>query len=248
MRPACHRLLSISILSVILIASLQAQSGRPSDPGKDSLVQYIQTQYGLDQELYNGFQVYAHLLKYKGDPFFPEDAFYEGSVSMGGESYEKVRLKFNGFSQNLILEYTDFQGRYNQIELISTRIDSFRLGAYRFKKLSLLPGKPRFYQEMTAGPLTCYIHWRKDINATRDDMDYSHEYSKALGTFYLRYRGELHTFSNRNSYLSIFPESMQPGLKKYFRQEHLSMKTAVPGDIQDLLLFTNQLTDSLPGP
>ncbi len=248
MRPACHRLLIVSILSVILSASIHAQSGIPSNPGKDSLVRFIQTQYGLDQELYNGFQVYAHLLKYKGDPFIPEDAFYAGSVSVGGKEYDQIRLKFNGFSQSLILEYTDLQGRYNQIELISTRIDSFRMGAYRFKKLSLVSGRPLFYQELKAGSLTCYIHWRKDINATRDDMDYSHEYSRPLGTFYLSHQGGLHTFSNRKSYLSLFPEPIHAGLKKYFRQEHLSLKKAAPEDIQKLLEFTYELTNNLPGP
>jgi hypothetical protein len=248
MRPACHQLLTVSILSVILCTSMHAQSGRPSEPGKDSLVQYIRSQYGLDQELYNGYQVYTHLLKYKGDPFIPEDAFYAGSVSVGGARYEEVRLKYNGFSQRLILEYTDLQDRYNQIELISTRIDSFRMGAYRFKKLSLVSGRSLFYQELKAGSLTCYIHWRKDIHATRDDMQYSHEYSRPLGTFYLSYKGVLHTFSNRNSYLLLFPEAVHAGLKKYFRQEHLSLKKAASEDIQKLLRFTDELTATLPGP
>jgi hypothetical protein len=238
----------ISVFSAFLCVSLHAQPEGSADAEKDSLLHYIQTKYGLDQELYNGFQFYTHLLKYKGDPYFPEDSFYEGSVSLGGTEYDQIRLKYNGFSQDLILEYTDFQGRYNQLNLISSRIDSFRLGSYCFKKLYLQSGKSLFYQELKAGRLTCYIHWRKDINATRDDMDYSHEYSRPLGTFYLSYKEKLHSFSNRSSYLSIFPESLHSGLKRYFRQQRLSLKKASAEEIQDLLLFTRQLTEISPDP
>jgi hypothetical protein len=236
----------ISVFSAFLCVSLHAQPERSVDAGKDSLLHYIQTKYGLDQELYNGFQFYTRLLNYRGDPYFPEDSFYEGSVSLGGMEYDQIRLKYNGFSQDLILEYTDFQGRYNQVNLISSRIDSFRLGSYCFIKLDLQSGKSLFYQELKAGRLTCYIHWRKDINATRDDMDYSHEYSRPLGTFYISYKEKLHSFSNRRSYLSIFPESLHSGLKRYFRQQRLSLNKASPEEIQELLLFTMQLTDISP--
>ena len=248
MRPVQERMMCFVFLSVILCACLHAQPARSPDPEKDILLSFVQKHYGLDQELYNGFQYYAHLVNYKGDPFFPEDAFYEASVCMKGVEYDQLRLKYNAYSQSLILGYTDFEGRYNQITLISTRIDSFRLGEYRFRRLSLLSGKPLFYQELQVGPLCCYIHWRKDINATRDDLQYSNEYSRALATFYLQYKGELHSFSNRSSYLSLFPVSMQSSLKKYFRQEHLSLKKAVPSDIQNLLVFTKQLTDTMQGP
>lgn len=244
MYPACCRMLCLAFFSVILCVNLHAQPSESNEAGKDSLVSYVQQQFGLDQELYNGLLYYKQQVNYKGDPFFPMDSFYGGSVSIGGKEYDQLSLKYSAYSQSLVLEYTDYEGRYNQLELIGTRIDSFRLGAYSFKKLSLLSHEPMYYQEMKAGALTCYIHWRKDIHATSNDLTYSYEYTRSQGRFYIKYQGEIRSFTNRNSYLSVFPESSEQAIKKYFRQQRLSVKKASPEDILDLLIFTSQLTKS----
>lgn len=240
-----YRTLTLFILSFFLHGYLSAQSSGSPDSGKDSLSAYIQMKYGLDQELFNGFQYYTRLVKYKGDPFFPEDSFYEGSVSIKGVEFENVRLKYNSYSQFLILEYTDFEGRYNQLSLNNAQIDSFRLGAHGFQKLSLLGEEPLFYQVINSGSLSCYIHWAKDIHATRDDLQYTYEYTKALATNYISYLGEIQTFTNRKSFLSSFPESMHSEIKKYSKLQRLSFKTVDPDDIQNLLMHIKQLEETL---
>jgi len=245
MPHALHRMLFLLFVSFSLSAYLNAQPLKSTGPDNDSLSRYIQMKYGLDQELFNGFQYYKRLVKYKGDPFFPEDSFYEGSVSIKGVAYENVRLKYNSYSQFLILEYTDFEGRYNQLRLNNAQIDSFRLGAHGFQKLSLLGEEPLFFQVINSGPVSCYIHWAKDIHATSDDLDYTYEYTKPLSTNYISYLGEIQTFTNRKSFLSCFPESMHSEIKKYSKLQRLSFRTADPGDIQNLLVHINQLEETL---
>ncbi len=239
-----HRLLFFLLFSFFLSGYLNAQPSGSADSGKDSLSGYIQMKYGLDQELFNGFQYYKRFVKYKGDPFFPEDSFYGGSVSIKGVEYDNVQLKYNSYSQYLILEYTDYQGRYNQLRLNNAQIDSFQLGEYSFQKLSLLDEDALFYQVINSGSVSCYIHWAKDIHATSDDLQYTYEYTKPLSTNYVSYQGEIQTFSNRNSFLSIFPESMQAEIKKYFRQQRLSFREVDPGDIHNLLIHIIQLEET----
>jgi len=142
------------------------------------------------------------------------------------------------------LEYTDFQGRYNQLILNNIHIDSFRLDTYRFQNLQLFGEGLLFYQVVRSGPVTCYIHWTKNIHSTSDDLQYSHEYTGALGTYYLSYQGEIKTFSNRNTFLSIFPESMQGEIKRYLRQQGLSFREAGSADIQNLLNYISQLGET----
>ncbi|MCK4751574.1 MAG: hypothetical protein KAT15_31170 [Bacteroidales bacterium] len=224
---------------------MNAQPSGSPDSGKDSLSSFIQMKYGLDQELFNGFQYYKRYIKYKGDPFFPEDSFYEGSVCIRGVEFDNVRLKYNSYSQYLILEYTDYQERYNQLKLNNAQIDSFQLGAYGFQKLSLFGEEPLFYQVLCSGAIICYIHWAKNIHATSDDLQYSYEYSRPLGTFHLSYKGEIQTFNKRKTFISILPVSMQAEIKKYFRQQRLSFREAGPGDIQKLIVYVSQLGETL---
>jgi len=245
MPPSLHRWFFLLFLSFNLSGHLSAQPPKYQDSGKDSLSGYIQMKYGLDQELYNGFQYYKRYVNYKGDPFFPEDVFYDGSITIRGIEYDYVRLKYNSYSQFLVLEYTDFKGRYNQMRLSSIHIDSFQLGDYGFQKLSLLGEEPLFYQVFSAGTLTCYIHWAKDIHATSDDLQYSYEYTKALGNYYVSYGEEVRTFNNRKSFISLFPDPVQGEIKKYFRSHSLSFREAGPGDIQKLIEYVSQVEETL---
>jgi len=233
-------ILQILLSSCILLAVTGNAVAQPSNPGlaeSDSLSWYIRMKYGLDQELINGFQFYRRYVKYKGDPYFPADSFYRGSVYLKGNGYDGVQLKYDSYSQQLILGYTDFKNQYNQLIINSIHVDSFSLGIHRFKQMAL-PGRDiLFYQVLEAGPVTCYIHWRRDIHVTHDDMQYSHEYTGPIGTYYIRYNGRVRPFNNKRSLVHLFPESLQPAIKRYIRQQRIRLREAGPGETQHLINF-----------
>ena len=138
-------LFSLSLI-LIITGNGSAQTSNSSIPEADSLSWYIQMKYGLDQELINGFQYYTRNVQYRGNPFFPDDIFYTGSVTLRGVKYDNVQLKYDNYSQYLILAYTDFKEQYNQLIINSIHVDSFRLGIYYFKNLAIAGQKERFYQ------------------------------------------------------------------------------------------------------
>lgn len=236
-----YQLLSYLILVLALNLGLPAKLSGQSELEKDSLMGYVHMNYGLDQDLFNGFQYYKRFARYLGDPFFPEDLFYEGSVWVNGAHYDKLQLKYDIFSQYLIIAYTDFQARYNQLRLNTVHIDSFLLGTNHFHKLVFQNEDPLFYQVLSSGPLTCYIHWQRVLEATHNDLDYSHEYSSPLADYYISHMEVIQTFSNKKSFVSIFPESIRLKLKKYIRHNSISFRSANPPDIQNLLNYLNQL-------
>jgi len=245
--PRSTLLILFSTLIVLTLAGTgraQLPNTRPSD--NDSLSWYIEMKYGLDQELFNGLQYYKKYVQYKGDPFYPEDNFYNGSVTLKGITYDGVQLKYNCYSQQLILGYTDFKEQYNQLIINNIRIDSFRLGTYRFKNAALADHRVLIYQFMEAGPVTCYIHWKREIHTTHDDLRYSHEYTDPIGAFYIGYNDVIHPVDNRKTIIMIFPESIQPDIKRYFRREHLQLSKAGTGEIQDLLTFIGNLSEPVP--
>jgi len=245
--PNLKLLLSLFVV-LILTGKGIAQPSNHSAPKTDSLSWYIEMKYGLDQELFNGFQYYKHYIQYMGDPFFPDDAFYPGSLSSRGIRYEDLHLKYDSYSQYLILEYSDFTGIYNQLILNGIHIDSFHLGGYYFQKLSLTDGNPLFYQVLNSGSLTCYIHWKKEISSISYDFQYTHEFSKLKGTYYINYGEQIHPFTNKKSFISIFPASLQADIKKYFRQQRFNFREADPTDIQDILNFIVANMETPPRP
>jgi len=240
MSGSLHRILLLAVVALILSGQMEAQPLGSADPDADSLERYIQIKYGLDQELVSGFQYYVRFPQYKGDPFFPEDAFFEGSVSLRGFQYNNVGLKYNSFSQSLILEYTDLLDGYNLLRLNNSHIDSFRLETFRFQKLSFFGEEPKFYQVLSSEHVRCYIHWRKDIQAINNSIQHTHVYTGPQGTYYLDYEGRIQSFTNRKSFLSLFPVSMQAEIKEYFKRNHFSFRKAGPADIENLLIFISQ--------
>jgi len=221
----------------ILTVNGRAQSSNSAIQDTDSLNWFIEMKYGLDQELINGFLYYNQHPQYKGDPYFPEDLFYRGSVSLSGASYDDVLLKYDSYSQHLILKYTDYYGRMNHLILNEIHIDSFCLEANCFKNLSLDDGETRFYQVIESGSVSCYIYWRRDIHTTSYDFTYTHEYGDLKGIYYIRYMGNFHPIANRKELLGIFPNSLQPDIKRYLRQVNFRLKEAGPEDFQNLLSF-----------
>jgi hypothetical protein len=242
-RPLLQILFSLGLL-VLLTGFGSAQTSDTGIPETDSLSWYIQMKYGLDQELYNGLQYHKRNVQYKGDPYFPEDVFYKGSVTIKGVKYEPEWLKYDSYLQDLILEYTDFQGRYNQLILNNIQVESFCLGSFCFQNLSLADDPHRFYQVLESGHVSCYIHWRREIHATHDDLKYSHEYTRPIGTYFIRYGDQLYSFVNRKEILGIFPDSVQPEMKKYLRKQHFQLRETGPNEIQGLINFISSLLET----
>lgn len=241
------QILLTSCVALILNGHLSAQPLQPADPDTDSLSWYIQMKYGLDQELFNGFQYYERYVQYKGDPFFPENSFYMGSVTLKGIQYDDLQLKYDSYSQHLILEYTDFKNSYNQLIINSIHADSFRFGTYLFQKLSISGEEPVFYQVLNSGPVTCYVHWRKSITFLNFDSQYTYKFTAPIGKYYIKYGGRIQPFTNRKSFISIFPDSLQPEIKRYCRHERLSLRKADSSDIQQILDFICSCNESLSG-
>jgi len=235
------QLLASTFLAFSLTVQVTGQHYKSTDHEKDSLIGFIQEQYGLDQELYTGYQYFNLFKQYKGNQFFPEDSYIEGSLRYKGIQYDHIRLKYDCHSQYLVLEYTDFKGRVNRLILDSEYIESFWLGPFRFQKLLLKAENPMFYQVLSSGSITCYVHWKKYLISTSNDLQYAQEFTEPFGDFFISYNGQIKSVSNRDSYISLFPEFLHREIKKYFRQHRFTFRTAGLVDIQKLLLHTSQL-------
>jgi hypothetical protein len=239
-------LLSLFI-SVTLASSGSAQLSAGDLPGEDSISWYIRMKYGLDQELYNGIQYQNRNLLYKGDPCFPDDHFYEGSVTLKGITYHDLQLKYDCYSQHLILAYTDFKKQYNELIINSILVDSFSLGDYRFKNTALSGPRVLFYQVLESGPVTCFVHWKREIQSTHNDLRYLYEYTGPGGAYYIGYGGRIYPVNSRRTFTSIFPQPLQPQIRKYFRRHRFRFRDAGPVEIQSLLNFVSSHSEPIPG-
>jgi hypothetical protein len=235
------RLNVICILLLFILPGWPGHAQTVSDPGGDreALADYIRKEYGLDQELYRGYLFYDAYFQHLGDPYFPRDAFSPGSLTRNGVLFDGLSLKYDCHAQVLVMEYTDLEGRYNQLIFEQSSIDAFTLGKLNFKKLGPDGGESSFYQVISAGPLSCCIHWKRDAVPLSNNFRYLYEFTDPIGKYFLEYHEIIHPFSGKKSFTALFPPEMAPGIRKYMRARKFSFKRADTGDLEELFNYIN---------
>jgi hypothetical protein len=240
------RLGILIFLYLLPVRPIISQAPYSSVQERDSMLRYIHKEYGLNQELINGIQFYQRYSFCEGDPYFPSDKFYRGVLHLReGESHQ-VQMKYDIFAQQLVVGYTDYGNRYNQVIIDSIRIDSFQIGKYLFKKLDISGFKPMFYQVYTSGQVSCFIHWTKRMIPASFRGLYTHRFSDPDGYFFLMYRGKVQSFDNRKTLFSILPEAIQFDLKKYLRQQKIRISGASIDEIEGLIYFIDKKLELQP--
>jgi hypothetical protein len=240
MPRSLQRLLCKILLALIACSSISGQSFSSGRPGSDTLYRYIQLKYGLNQEIYSGTQFYEKYTRYKGDPYYPADQFYPGTITLQGITYEELNLKFDCYTHQLVLTYVDLQDRYNQLILDPNRIDSFSLGPLHFQKYALSGKNPSFFQVMKTGPVTALILWKKNVRTISFDTRYTYEFTDPTAVWLMEIGGEVHPISGRKSFFSLFPDHLQPVVKDFLKTHRINFRKPDEPSISEMIRFTAQ--------
>ena len=241
--------LKIIILLLLAIpgqATLTGQSSR-TDPRlqewkaqgalRDSLDSYILKQFGPNQVLLNGYQYYEEYRRYKGNPYLAREDFFTGSVSRSGQNFEGLQLKYDCFAQLIVVEFSQTGTDLNRVMINNTDTDSFRVGDMHFIKTSLNGESEIYYQVIEADPLTCYVHWEKELIPLSNDLRYPYEFSRSKALVFVRLEHELQQVQGRKAFSAMFPGELSTPLRKYYRRNQFRFSNAGPEALTQLIRF-----------
>ena len=219
------------------------ESSADSPPGYAELVDWA---YGQDQELVNGLQYYNRNPRSLGHPYLLEGWVHQGSVRIRGKFYNNIWLKYDIYAQQLEVEYQTINGADNQVILVSDRVNEFYIGSYYFKKLKLEEelDDEQFYQIIGGGRLVWYIRWDKKLVPISGDPRFIEEFTSPKRNYLLELDGSVHPFSNKKSFVDLFPESVQKDIKKLIKSNQLQIRGA---STEQLELFIMAASNILEG-
>ncbi|MCK4745443.1 MAG: hypothetical protein KAT15_00330 [Bacteroidales bacterium] len=203
--------------------------------GQGTFPDLVDHAFGLDQDLVNGVQYYNRYLRSQGHPYFLEDRFENGSVTVDGKLYQDVKLKYDLFSQRVELEYKTFSGGDNRLITVAEHMDAFRLGLYKFSRLELDGTTARFYQVIASDHFTCLVHWQKKLIPINSSTVYIEQFTKPSRTYWLELDGRTEPISNRKTFAKLFPLDKQQEIRRLIRQKHFSFRNATPDEIIRLI-------------
>jgi hypothetical protein len=191
--------------------------------------------YGQDQELVNGMQYYNKHPRSLGHPYLLEGWVHQGSVILRGKVYSGVWLKYDIHKQQVEVEYQTMSGGENQVILVGDRLDAFTIGDNEFKRMVLDEELgEQFYQVIGGGPVILYIRWEKKLVPISGDSRFIEEFTTPRRSYMLEMNGSVQPFSNKKSFVALFPRAVQKDIKKLIKHNHLLIRSA---SAQQLELF-----------
>lgn len=215
-----------AVIAICCVCSVLPSFGQNANVGASAYANLVMKEYGLDHELINGVQFYNRYSRSKGFPYFLQDQYLYGSLTLEGRIYQDVRLKFDIYSQHVELEYKNYSGANNRIITVAEKVDEFSYGEFHFKKLELEQGEKKFYQVIKSTCFTCYIYWDKDLLPLNGSFTYIEQFSEAKRTLWLDLSGELHEFTSRKDFSELFPEQNRKEIKRYLSKAQFQFRTA----------------------
>jgi hypothetical protein len=229
-KAVCTALMIIGIFQFPLQAQ---QSAEKSAWSYGDLVYWA---YGQDQELVNGMQYYNKNPRSLGHPYFMEGLVHQGSVSIRGKIYSGVWLKYDIHKQQVEVEYQTMNGGENQVILVGDRLDNFTIGEQYFRRMLLDEELgEQFYQVIGSGNLILYIRWEKRLVPISGDSRFIEEFTSPRRSYLLELNGSVQPFTNKKSFVALFPREVQKDMKRLIKQNRLLIKSA---STRQLELFT----------
>jgi len=231
------------IIITVLTFKMQVQAQLKIDSSLKSAAELTERalqNYGPDDLLYRGLLYIPDHPKAENNPYFTENDWNKGAVTLAGEVYTGLDLKYNVNLNLIILKMQNNSSDAHQpVILGNDLIDSFTIGDVTFANLSRLDTTGKlagFGQLIFNKDFIFYKSYSKEfLNQYSQSNPYGF-YSKMNATYFLFRNGIKTKIGSKRALVNYFNPIKKP-LKKYIRKEDFKFKTASKQEFYQLLNF-----------
>lgn len=220
--------------------------GQPLTEVRDpeSFARVVKSEYGRDQNLVNGTQLYTPYRINRGHPYFIDPNFKQGYVIIKGQRYDDVRLRYNIDGQNIELEYKTIYGINSYLMPVKDFIDGFSIGGITFQKMEIKENQPEFYQVISTDHFNLYVFWENEPQVSSNTSE-GMVYSQADQLYYLEDNyGEIMGITGARGFYKAFPH-MKKKIRRSFREAHFYFRDATPPEIIHTMTRLSLLMDEM---
>jgi len=205
-----------------------------------SFEELVDRTFGSDQGLVNGIQFSNQYIRIEGNPYFLDGRYRIGSVLIGDQFYEYVRLRYNLYTQKVEIEYLAPENHMNQLITVPEQMPAFYLDGYVFRRMQIGEEDPAYYMVLSSEKTNCFIGWSVDAVGGGNSQ-------RSFGPLQRKYwiqQGEHWTeFHNRKSYIQAFPPERKKEFKDLLRSKKFHFNQAGTIEVLNLVDDTLQLLE-----
>ncbi|MBN2350180.1 MAG: hypothetical protein JXJ22_15175 [Bacteroidales bacterium] len=228
-----------TVLLFVFISLLAKAQHEDSVFGK--LLKEYENIYGYDQNLVNGIQYDNLYPMANGHPFLDNDIFYPATIDINHQHYDNLKLKYNIFDQNIIVEYTNAKQEQFHLIVNNVFVDKFTLNSRIFRPYNFNDYGTHFYQVVGEGYITVLYYWHKKYSLSNNTRYSIYNFHTQKHTSYLLIDNKLLHYRSRHSFCKLLPESIRKEVKTYIIKNNIKVRKSADQRIIDLVIKCNTL-------
>lgn len=217
------------------------------DADLQSVLKQADTLMGVDDELVNGKIYIQKYLLAEGHPFFLTSEWQKGSVTVNGKDHEDLFLKYNIYTDELILRADKMNGGTSVISLNNEFIESFQLESKYFlnaMSFDVRGIQTDFVELLYEGSFVFFVSYTKYFNNDYNIKTPYGSYGKTNTSYFLLQQGKLYEISSKAALLNYF-KSGKKQIKKYMKKHKIKYAKASDEQLHDLMAFIDQLNTAM---
>jgi len=198
--------------------------------------------YGSDPLLYNG-RHYTFFLPSStgGNQYFSGRQFENGSATIRGVIYNDLKLNYDIYNQQLILQYENNIGAANLIIISDAWLESFSFRDLNFEIISSQDTLKRIFQVLGTGSVRILYSWEKKLMLDNIQGSKNYIFSNATREMNVYIGKKILKFRNNKSFYSLFDPDKRIAIRGYLRKNSISVKTATDQTMTGLIYYCNSL-------
>jgi hypothetical protein len=234
-----------TFLLFLIGAGLFAIMHGASSSGSEKL--FIDSIYRQDtlqklQILYRGVTWTNKYRRFTGDQFFGTQLFVPGTVSIDGHTFKNLRLKFDIYSDEVIIPLN----REEIIQLNREMIDSFSLTVdnktYTFLNFQndTVSGLSGYCNLLCSGKASLYVKYIKTISTAVTEQS-DGEFNQIYKVFLVR-NGIISLIKSKNDMINVLGDK-KPQLNEFIKKNRIRISRFDPGSFLPVIMYYNSIQD-----
>ncbi len=238
----------LALVSIFFLPNESTGQGS-NHPDHKTIIEFIsevQTIYGVDDELVNGYPYYPPDQLIGSHPYFKKEQWYIGTVYMNGETFTKLPIKYDLTKDAFIIKATLHDKVMKLVQLNSLYVDSARINNQLFvHSRSFLNNlnNGNFYEQIyndSQSDFGYFIRYTKKYLEQYTSIAPKGRFSDINVKQVLLYNEVLYDASNRRKFLKPFSRDQRGLIKSFLRKNDIKYKRADKKEIKQLMEYCNQ--------
>jgi hypothetical protein len=232
------RRIHLICLILIFCCSVKTFAIKGNDDEKQATV-YLQDTVKENQILYNG-RIWRNLYsRIQEDQFLFSRDFIQGSLTIGGETFKGIQLKYDIFKDELLTPVED-----GIIQLNKEMIDSFSLTYnnrdYKFIKMreDSVSTSKSYFEILYEGKSSLYVKHLKKIEKMAVEGKYDKFYQ--VNRIYLVKGNKFITVTRKSDFLKVL-EDKKTQVREFLKKNKLRITEKVPETFIPVLMYYDNL-------